>query len=767
MSKIMLFSETLRTVVVTALLWPCIAQAQRVLHDADVAPVSYGPRSAEVRGLMARGEWSRAAAAAQGDAPLVRFGRAWMLIRGGGGPQAAAALALTQDLDSALPPLAGDVARLRAEALLALERPAEAAGALAAHATPEALRLRARALREAGSLTEARTLYERALSADADGRPVALLGLARVEAAAHRPAEALERLKTLDIEAPALPTADAGRALAAELVKAHPKLAPRFEARTPEERLARAERLLEAHRNTEAAEALESIRGAKLDAAQTCRHRYALGRAHRKARVWAKARAPMDEAVVACARAQHAHAPWTLYQQAQILERLNDEAGSAEAYAQLRRAHPRHSLADDAGFFLVRHALDDVGGPKGWAQARTLAEAMVRETPDGDMVHEAVFFVALTALVESRWDDARAVLALNARLPLTGYRDHEAGRSAYWQARVDAAQGRLDAARDGFVGVMSSWPFQWYALMAYSELHRLKGAGPQFAREALRGALRTDEVQPGLPGGGDASWGFQVPGSLDAAGLERALSFVRLGLAEPAQRALDALIGEDGAGDPWLEAWLLDRAGAVRMSHDMLRRRLPFFRRFGPVGPGRRLWTLAYPNPFADLVVPAAKANGLEPALLWGIMREESGFNAQVESWANAVGLLQLILPTAERMATAAERPITRARLTDPALNVALGARYIAHVLEAGGGARALPVMPAGYNAGEGALTRWLKARGHLPLDLFVETMPFEEARGYTKRVTASYAVYRYLYFGSDALDDAMPVFDAKLPKPR
>jgi len=75
--------------------------------------------------------------------------------------------------------------------------------------------------------------------------------------------------------------------------------------------------------------------------------------------------------------------------------------------------------------------------------------------------------------------------------------------------------------------------------------------------------------------------------------------------------------------------------------------------------------------------------------------------------------------------------------------------------------------MPAGYNAGEGALTRWLKARGHLPLDLFVETMPFEEARGYTKRVTASYAVYRYLYFGSDALDDAMPVFDAKLPKPR
>ena len=757
----------LKLMILSALLWPCAAQAQRVLGDADVAPVSYGPRSSEVRGLMARGEWARAAAAAQGDAPLVKFGRAWMWVRAGGGAQAEAALALTRDLDAALPALTGDLARLRAEALLALQRPAEAAAAVAAQSTPEALRLRARGLREGGALDEARALYTRALEADADGRPVARLGLARVEVAAQRPAEALAHLKALDLEAPALPTAEAGRALAAEVIKAHPKLASRFEERTAEERLARAERLLEAHRNTEAAEALEGMRGAKLDAAQMCRHRYALGRAYRKARAWAKAREPMDEAVVACARSQHAHAPWTLYQQAQIRERLNDEAGSAEAYTQLRRVHARHSLADDAGFFLVRHALDDVGGSKGWAQARALAEAMVRETPEGDMVHEAVFFVALAALVESRWDDARAVLALNARLPLTGYRDHEAGRSAYWQARVDAAQGRLDAARDGLVGVMSSWPFQWYALMAYSELHRLKGAGPQFAREALRGALRTDEALPGLPGGGGAAWAFEVPASVDSVALERALSFVRLGLAEPAQRALDALFDQEDNGDLWLESWLLDRGGAVRVSHDVLRRRLPFFRRFGPVGPGRRLWTLAYPNPFGDLVVPAAKANGLEPALLWGIMREESGFNAQVESWANAVGLLQLILPTAERMATAAERPVTRARLTDPALNVTLGARYIAHVLKAGGGARALPVMPAGYNAGEGALTRWLKARGHLPLDLFVETMPFEEARGYTKRVTASYAVYRYLYFGSDALDDAMPVFDAKLPKPR
>jgi len=83
-------------------------------------------------------------------------------------------------------------------------------------------------------------------------------------------------------------------------------------------------------------------------------------------------------------------------------------------------------------------------------------------------------------------------------------------------------------------------------------------------------------------------------------------------------------------------------------------------------------------------------------------------------------------------------------RLTNPDLNVKLGARYLAHVGSTN--RAAMQLWPAGYNAGGGALKRWLKARGHLPLDLFVETIPFEEARGYTKRVISSWATYRMLY---------------------
>ena len=56
----------------------------------------------------------------------------------------------------------------------------------------------------------------------------------------------------------------------------------------------------------------------------------------------------------------------------------------------------------------------------------------------------------------------------------------------------------------------------------------------------------------------------------------------------------------------------------------------------------------------------------------------------------------------------------------------------------------------AAYNAGEGAVGRWLRERGHLPLDEFLEAIPYEETRGYTKRVLASYFVYSWLYSRGD-----------------
>jgi soluble lytic murein transglycosylase len=170
-------------------------------------------------------------------------------------------------------------------------------------------------------------------------------------------------------------------------------------------------------------------------------------------------------------------------------------------------------------------------------------------------------------------------------------------------------------------------------------------------------------------------------------------------------------------------------------------------------------WKIAYPIPFGKMVKKAAKAVNVNPFFAWAVIREESSFNTGIESFANAIGLMQLILPTARLMATKKEGRVTRARLKNPEFNVTLGTRYLREVRNRTGANWAL--IPAGYNAGTGALKRWMKARSHLPLDLFVEMIPYEEARGYTKRVISSLATYRSLYGGE--FTDPLPYFSQKV----
>jgi soluble lytic murein transglycosylase len=121
---------------------------------------------------------------------------------------------------------------------------------------------------------------------------------------------------------------------------------------------------------------------------------------------------------------------------------------------------------------------------------------------------------------------------------------------------------------------------------------------------------------------------------------------------------------------------------------------------------------------------------------------------------------MQLMLPTAKRMATKDDGAIDRAALSDPGLNLRLAARYMKFIRDS----LKVPyeLVPAAYNAGENALSRWLRDRAGVPLDLFVEAIPFEETRWYTQRVVATWATYRYLYGKPDA--DPLPYLQQKLP---
>ena len=131
--------------------------------------------------------------------------------------------------------------------------------------------------------------------------------------------------------------------------------------------------------------------------------------------------------------------------------------------------------------------------------------------------------------------------------------------------------------------------------------------------------------------------------------------------------------------------------------------------------------------------------------LMQGLVREESAFITRVVSYAGAIGLSQLMWPTAK--GTAKKMGIQGLRKTDlddPATNLAIGSTYLMWQRARFDGNVACSL--AAYNAGPGAVDRWLKARGGYPLDEWVEEIPYKQTRNYVKSVLESYQHYEQLY---------------------
>lgn len=150
-------------------------------------------------------------------------------------------------------------------------------------------------------------------------------------------------------------------------------------------------------------------------------------------------------------------------------------------------------------------------------------------------------------------------------------------------------------------------------------------------------------------------------------------------------------------------------------------------------------------------VLPEAKKKGYatHPAFIHGIIRQESAFDQYAQSHAGALGLMQLMPPTAKETASKIGLPYNKSRLTnDPAYNMSLGAAYIAQMLKRYDGNRTLAI--ASYNAGPGRVSGWLKEFGdpRTP-DInevdWIEGIPVYETRNYVQRVTEALNVYAHM----------------------
>jgi soluble lytic murein transglycosylase len=159
----------------------------------------------------------------------------------------------------------------------------------------------------------------------------------------------------------------------------------------------------------------------------------------------------------------------------------------------------------------------------------------------------------------------------------------------------------------------------------------------------------------------------------------------------------------------------------------------------------------------------------LEAALLYGLIRTESAFQADIVSRAGAVGLTQLMPATAGEMADRIKRQggpdyteNDGPDLRDPEVNVHIGAAYLSYL----NNRMESPLLALlSYNGGMNRVRRWRNAENRspgtaLPEDLFLETVEYSETREYGRKVLSAAAVYGYLYYDLSMKDFFTDIYE-------
>lgn len=155
---------------------------------------------------------------------------------------------------------------------------------------------------------------------------------------------------------------------------------------------------------------------------------------------------------------------------------------------------------------------------------------------------------------------------------------------------------------------------------------------------------------------------------------------------------------------------------------------------------------IGYPLAHDRYVWTHAREHDVDPFLVMGLMRQESTYDAIAVSRVGARGAMQIMPRTGHLLADLAhDTRFTAGDLEDPVLSVGYGITYLGLLMRRFDGV--YPLAIASYNGGPFNVSSWLRGTGpDVPMDAFVEMIPFRETRDYVKKVTSGYATYLALY---------------------
>ena len=339
---------------------------------------------------------------------------------------------------------------------------------------------------------------------------------------------------------------------------------------------------------------------------------------------------------------------------------------------------------------------------------------------------ETLWTLGWTYVVAGKEDDALQIFDQYLhQFPDGDYRTN----SLFWAGKIYEKRGLMSERDARFRQLIAEYPYSYYAYRA-KEI-----AGPS----------------PGLrpPSPAAAGEGLEVRAfpELTAPDLPLINDLVSIDLMRDATREMKLAVAAhpDDLGYAFKLADLYVQAGEPFKANGVLQRRFRDFVRHGGANIPDRFWQILFPLNHWETIQAEAAKRGVDPYLLASIIRQESGFEPATISNAGAVGLMQIMPAEAEEIASRAGiEGVTREKLFDPDINIAVGAAEFAQKLAAMQGRSALAI--AAYNGGESNVNNWLTRTPAEDMDVFIEAIPYAETRLYVKTVTRNRNEYRRIY---------------------
>ncbi|MDO9508266.1 MAG: transglycosylase SLT domain-containing protein [Thermovirgaceae bacterium] len=329
------------------------------------------------------------------------------------------------------------------------------------------------------------------------------------------------------------------------------------------------------------------------------------------------------------------------------------------------------------------------------AKATALEQMLLERFPKSRFAASVLWDKGWTAWKhgDTRAADSAWMKALEA-----GNDKRQESRLLYWAARASARLGDTRTASSLYGRLKENHPIDYYTFLAFPE-----------GLDSF-----TDSVPKSLSGAKSelADWGFVIYARMELAGSN-----------DPGGRFAAAR----------LALWMGDARGAF-MDAAPLAQMVPGFNAI----PGPILEAL-YPKAREREVLATARRFGVDPLDVWSIMRRESAFDEEAASPVGAMGLMQLMPPTARENAKMLGEK--EGDYFDPARNILLGTHHFSRLLKM---FDRIECAIAAYNAGQGSVGKWLPQKG--TIEEWIEDIPFGETREFVRQVMANRHIYRMTY---------------------